>query len=334
MNPSDLQKRVLESQKEIYQDTRPFPFEGPFFDYELSLALEKYLGLSQIVNAIIEQHPLRVPYVLRSLVETEAYQDLTRKILDQGNLPRLRQMRYRPNLTSHKPPPIPDSKRGSEKIVNVAGRSFKIWNIPIVDPVATYHGEEEIVKAFFKIYEGNVVLDIGAACGSYALYALACGAKAVFAWSPENSNTSPYFSVLEKNIEINGWKDKARLFKSGLYDKKGYLLPRGTKPASFLTHPSGDSCFPVSSLDESLVISPKEKIDFIKIDAEGCEVEILHGGKKTILAHHPKILIENHVFMDPAIPERIAEVLTSFGYKKTGSINSHFIMHSLHEPIA
>ena len=62
------------------------------------------------------------------------------------------------------------------------------------------------------------------------------------------------------------------------------------------------------------------KIDFIKIDVEGHEKEVLLGGKETILKYLPKMYIE----IWPKNLNYISEILKSMGYnnmKKTSSNN-------------
>ena len=53
-----------------------------------------------------------------------------------------------------------------------------------------------------------------------------------------------------------------------------------------------------------------EKIDLIKIDVEGHEIETLEGAKNTILKNKPIIVIETFNHRD-----KVEEILFSHGYK-------------------
>ena len=59
----------------------------------------------------------------------------------------------------------------------------------------------------------------------------------------------------------------------------------------------------------------KDKIDLIKIDVEGAEVEVLKGAKKTIIKNTPTIVIESFNRKN-----EIDEFLNPLGYLKTLSI--------------
>lgn len=50
-----------------------------------------------------------------------------------------------------------------------------------------------------------------------------------------------------------------------------------------------------ASMDEIVFDTLHTRIDFIKMDAEGMEEEIIRGGKETILAFRPKMTISPHM---------------------------------------
>ncbi len=48
---------------------------------------------------------------------------------------------------------------------------------------------------------------------------------------------------------------------------------------------------------------PDNKIDFIKIDSEGCDVDVVRGAKNIIKRCKPYILFENHNILDEMMIE-------------------------------
>jgi FkbM family methyltransferase len=69
----------------------------------------------------------------------------------------------------------------------------------------------------------------------------------------------------------------------------------------------------VVSLDEFLSLKPR-KIDWLFIDAEGAELEILEGARNTISSIRPKMFVETHPCFVPGVNVAVVEYLQRFGY--------------------
>src|SRR5688572_23377858 len=75
--------------------------------------------------------------------------------------------------------------------------------------------ERDFRDRYWKVREGDVVIDAGASYGAYSLTALAAGAAFVFAFEPE-----PTIAVdLRRNLAANGWEDRCAVVESALWDK-------------------------------------------------------------------------------------------------------------------
>lgn len=202
--------------------------------------------------------------------------------------------------------------------------------------------ELETRERFWNIQQGDIVLDVGADYGSYTLSALAMGAQAVYAWSPP-------FKLPDEPLEAetlmfsaakNGWVDRVAVSPTGLYSAAGFLAafdgPRNAK--FFKTHDEAKECikgqeghcatFPVDTLDNCGV----ERAEWLKIDTEGCELPILHGGMETILRCRPRILLEHHYHLDPDCETKCTAFLSELGYQQLGKVPHHTIAHSLYVP--
>ena len=166
--------------------------------------------------------------------------------------------------------------------------------------------------------EGEVILDVGANYGHFALSAAALvGSEgAVIAVEPNPRA----FARLQTHIELNRL-DNVEALNAGFSDSDGELvlsIPRiNSGEASFARTHYADTkevCCPVYLGDERVA---KRRVTFIKIDVEGFELRVLKGLSKTIERDRPWILIEmvrEHLDRDGSAPADIAEQLRPLGY--------------------
>ncbi|TRZ81142.1 FkbM family methyltransferase [bacterium] len=143
--------------------------------------------------------------------------------------------------------------------------------------------------------EGDVVLDIGANIGYYALLEsrLVGNSGKVYAVEPVSTN----FEILKKNIKLNNRKNM-QVFHLAAGDKNTSLkvyLHRKLNLCSVIRNPSSDyvgeetvDCLTVDSFLEG-----KDTPQLIRMDVEGYEYNILKGMELTI-KKPVKILMEIH----------------------------------------
>lgn len=149
-----------------------------------------------------------------------------------------------------------------------------------------------------KIEKGDTVVDIGANVGMFANIAYHKGAKEIFCFEP----TDTAFECLVRNKPLN-----AHLFKSAVGNYDGLTtiaLPStdDTMGASIYKKDGIVNYAPIVTLDTLFKNGVFEKIDFLKIDCEGAEKEILEGisdenlkkVKKIALEYHTEILSEEY----------------------------------------
>lgn len=203
--------------------------------------------------------------------------------------------------------------------------------------------DEEIVREnyFYKYLKpGITLIDIGSAYGSYTLPALQRGCAKVISIAPNEQ-----FTEIRMNVELNNFpKNSYDIFNTALYSKQGFLdidknifykTLDNMEPGSY----NNVLTFPCTTLDSLLLTNYNshnskrkelKKIDYIKMDVEGSEVEVLKGGINTIKKHKPIMLIENHLFKDSGLQEKVIEYVDSLGlgYKHESS-PYHAISHTL-----
>lgn len=159
--------------------------------------------------------------------------------------------------------------------------------------------EADFREAHFRPTEGEVFVDVGASYGAYSLSAAALGAE-VHAFEPEPS----VFADLRRNAEVNGFP--MDLHNVGLWDKAETV-----DMASYAPHwPPGTITVPfrMSTLDSFAY----PRVDWLKVDVEGAEVEVLLGAMETIARCRPRIIVECHTFLDPTLTERCAALLGGY----------------------
>jgi FkbM family methyltransferase len=157
----------------------------------------------------------------------------------------------------------------------------------------------ELMKSIVK--EGDIVMDIGAHIGYYTLIlAEIVGPKGkVYAFEPNPEN----FKVLQKNIEINGYKNVI-LEKKAISDKNGtvnfYFSDLNTGDGRIYTSSEKRTSCEVEciKLDDYFKNIPKPS--FFKIDIQGIEILALKGMSK--IMNNPDIKFTTE-FQPEAIEE-------------------------------
>lgn len=159
-----------------------------------------------------------------------------------------------------------------------------------------------------KKINSGFILDIGANIGNHTIYFLKNKhAKKVFCFEPVKDT----FDILKKNIEINELHAKVQLFNTGVGEKSGNAILKhyninniGTAQLDF--NESGD--IPIISIDDLKI---NENVDFIKIDVEGFELNVVKGMIETLKQFKPLIMIEIRDFLF----NDIDNILASIGYE-------------------
>lgn len=193
------------------------------------------------------------------------------------------------------------------------GKTFRIVESDVLPgtpnpSVFTFEDEASIREEFWHITPGELVLDVGAAFGSYTLTALVQGGV-VHAFEPHPQ----IYPVLVENLRLNGWLDvRGFAHQIGMWSGSGYVCEKEYAP-----HSTRTDLYPMTTLDYYMEKSNHPRVDWIKVDVEGGEVQVLEGGAETIRRFRPKMLVECHQFVDPSLKDRVMALLSSLvpGYE-------------------
>ncbi len=173
---------------------------------------------------------------------------------------------------------------------------------PRTNDIDLFVHHEPLTASWFQVRPGDVVVDVGAHIGRYTLPA-ARFASRVISLEPDPEN----FALLEANVRLNGFRN-VTLLRIAASDRAGSSsLQRATGPnrgTSSLRPPEdepGDSTrigetvtVLCDTLDHILEPFGLDRIDWLKIDVEGHERQVLAGARKTLaLARHLVLEVAN-----------------------------------------
>jgi FkbM family methyltransferase len=161
---------------------------------------------------------------------------------------------------------------------------------------------------------GDVVIDGGAYWGDTALY---CAHRAgpggrVLSFEFEPSN----LGGLNHNLEINPQlAERIEVIPAALWDEPGQTLTiRAFGPATAVVD-DGDAHAPTDSIDALVARGAVERVDFIKLDIEGAELNALRGAQETLRRFRPRLAIAAYHRIDDlsALPAYLMEL--DIGYR-------------------
>lgn len=188
-------------------------------------------------------------------------------------------------------------------------------------------GEYLALEGYFKKYipkKGDVVIDAGAYNGLCTIiFSFLVGQKGrVISFEPDIKS----FKILKDNIKIYNLSNVILLNK-GLADENS------EKPffsnsfySSFITNSPGAALFKASTvrLDDQLLQLGIKKVDFIKMDIEGAEVEAIKGADKTLKNNNLHLAIASyHQINGQRTCFELEKALNGLGYQANTGNERH-----------
>jgi FkbM family methyltransferase len=181
-------------------------------------------------------------------------------------------------------------------------------------------GTRLLIQKFLK--PGDTYVDVGANVGMHVLAAARAmeGRGEIIGFEP----FEPTQRMLEKTVWMNGFSDCVEIRREAVSDRTGrqalflgltsghHSLFQLNTPDSLVQPPVE---VPVVRLDDA--IGPDRKVDLLKIDVEGAELEVLAGGASVIAANPDIALIAEfgsaHLCRVGRTPEQWMEAFGRFG---------------------
>ncbi|HEX6253144.1 MAG TPA: FkbM family methyltransferase, partial [Nitrososphaera sp.] len=197
-------------------------------------------------------------------------------------------------------------------------------------------GHESHIVGRFTPKEGDTVIDIGAHIGRYTITSSKqvgnTGKVVAIEADPDN------FQLLKRNIALNNLtnvlplnyavfstRTRMKLYEQSASAKyNSLMLARAAKTKNYVE-------VEADTLDSILKLNRVNQVNWIKIDVEGAEFEVLKGSTKTLSSDNVSLFIEIHNIDDPSHYDNIVDFLKYRNYEITfeqrydGSGESHVI---------
>ncbi len=156
--------------------------------------------------------------------------------------------------------------------------------------------------------DGDVFIDVGGYIGSYAILAARAVGPAgrVVILEPEPTNRRQ----LERNLLLNGITN-CQIVPQAAWSGSGSVgWHQDHEPVWHrVENGQNDQAVDAVSIDDLVSRFSLSRVDWIKMDIEGAEVDALKGAEATLRRFHPQLFIEVHETLEP-----ITEFLSQVGY--------------------
>lgn len=199
--------------------------------------------------------------------------------------------------------------------------------IKVADKYSNLFGtDEDTMRRHWTIKPGDVCVDAGFGPGTWTLVALAKGGI-TYSFDPKPLAVE----ILTEHVDLNGFKN-CTIVPTGLWKTSGSELFNGQAFKAFVTaFTTADDLIvnqyaSVISLDSFFAEHQIDHLDYMNIDVEWSEMEVIQGARATISRFMPKIIIEVH---EGIVCSDLEKELTSMAdYKFTREVDgiSHFLM--------
>jgi FkbM family methyltransferase len=219
-----------------------------------------------------------------------------------------------------------------QKLTNMSFCNLVLKSKGVAYPIPDQSGvglicgdSEDFMEQYFTPQEGDVVLDVGANIGKYTLSsAKTVGKKGLVIAVEPNADNCVF---IKKGLKLNKFSN-VLLYESAAYNRNcekifytGIDNQTNSLKYNFQKGASRVACRTIDSiLEEARSLRTEFTIDWVKIDTEGAELEVLQGMTKTLSECSPRLIIEVWV----ANKEHVDSLLKKYGYnvKELKSFNN------------
>lgn len=170
----------------------------------------------------------------------------------------------------------------------------------------------QVYEHYFRVEKDETVLDIGAYVGSFSI-AVAKRVKKVLAIEPDPKN----YACLQRNVSKLA---NVQTVRKAVWDSKKelklYLDPRYPIAHSVVI-PPGSKFINVEAdtLDNIVSELGFDKVDFIKMNIEGAELEALQGAKQVLKSARKVVVEAHHVRNGEETWPQVCQFLEAQGFK-------------------
>jgi FkbM family methyltransferase len=174
---------------------------------------------------------------------------------------------------------------------------------------------EEYAKKNFDIKSSDTVIDVGAHIGLFTLYASqSCKIGNIYSYEPVKEN----FEILKENMNINNLKN-VKIFNLAVSNSNSTItlfMNNDESGHSMFSESSENIIVKSTSLMKIFDDNKIKECNFLKLDCEGAEYEIIEKLPSTYFEMIEKIIIEYHmVDSHPELLEKLQNKLSANNFK-------------------
>ncbi|HBQ98012.1 MAG TPA: hypothetical protein DD761_05710 [Cyanobacteria bacterium UBA11691] len=281
---------LLEAAIEQYPD-RPalYSLSGGIYN-QMGNYAEAMKGFEQAI-ALSPQDPNYIQYlgiILAKQGNWEAAQSYLREALSLApHLGKARRWLNLVNLVGSEPPQVEFKSHHQVIQLEITGKNLDVELTQVND--RQFYEQPELDFINETLTRRSAIVDVGANTGNHLVYfAKILGAQLVIPieFQPDS------IAALKTNIALN------QITNVDL-SKLGYAVGKNSGRAQLTHHPTGDLCLTELKQDpngtvevlplDRLIATP---VDFIKMDVQGLEIEVLEGAEGLFRQYQPHALIE------------------------------------------
>ena len=185
----------------------------------------------------------------------------------------------------------------------------KNWSIKTCTPLYFVTKEINRYEKFYKIVSTDVIIDAGAFHGILSLvYSQKAKNGNVYSFEPDKLNLKHF----RNNLSLNNDPENIQVIQKGLWNEQSRIkfYEDGSVASSsyYKAENAVEKTIEVTSLDDFVLQYKLKKIDFIKMDVEGAELEILKGAKQMLLDFQPNLSVATYHFVKGELTYKSVEV--------------------------
>lgn len=205
---------------------------------------------------------------------------------------------------------------------------LKFYDDPFDDFICSISG---YIKKY-KIKDGDYIIDVGAYVGSFTIYAakIIGNSGKIIAFEPDKPN----FDKLAYNIKLNNL-DNVIVINKGLWNENKELEFDSQNNAGSSVVLSKDNIkgkvmyYKFVKLDDELKKLNINKVDFIKMDIEGAEIEAIEGCKNILKNNNVNLAIASyHIRNGEKTYKKLEHILNNLGYKTKTEFPKHLTTYA------
>jgi FkbM family methyltransferase len=158
-----------------------------------------------------------------------------------------------------------------------------------IEQAHCFYEAELLADIRSRLFFAQCAIDVGAHVGNHTLYFASVLGLRTISFEPNPQS----FALLRANVDENGCAATCELHQQAVGSEAGHVrLVEVPQTNSGMTQVETDTAGTIESVRLDDVLADEARIDIIKIDVEGFELEVIEGAKTTIGRHRPLLYVE------------------------------------------